>query len=266
MSRPATSPGRKVSGHRSVLPAVVHPDPLLGMFPDPFLYQGGAPVGHPPDLFRIGIVLRRTVGIAEWRSEADPVPGAGDPDGEGRKKGKPKPEGDPGRSWMGSSHPPEKGGEEPFGRGRALVHGHDDDPVRLQRLQDGADSVILRRKGDCFSMAPPVLPDEGVDLGVSDLSRNHVDRRRDFEGKSLADELPVPEMGDEGQNPLPLREQVPDAVHALELDLVPEPAFGKGGEPEKFCPEFSVVAEDIPLERPDFQRSRKLGKGQFEIF
>ena len=67
---------------------------------------------------------------------------------------------------MGSSHPPEKGGEEPFGRGRALVHGHDDDPVRLQRLQDGADSVILRRKGDCFSMAPPVLPDEGVDLGV----------------------------------------------------------------------------------------------------
>lgn len=59
-------------------------------------------------------------------------------------------------------------------------------------------------------------------------------------------------MGDEGQNPL--------------REPIPEPAFGKSGKPEKFCPEFSVVAEEIPLERLDIQLSRMFGKGQFKIF
>ena len=126
-----------------MLPPVVHPDPLLGMFPDSLLDQGGASIRHPPNPFRDRPVVGGTVLKAEGWSKPDLVTIGRDARREGGQDGHTPAEGNPGNSRMGSRSPAEKGGKESFGRGRTLVHGQNDDLVSVQGFQHAPDSVVL---------------------------------------------------------------------------------------------------------------------------
>ena len=126
-----------------MLPAVVHPDPLFGIFPDPILDQGGAPIRHPPDPLRDGPSVVGTVLKAEGWSKSDPVTIGRDPCREGGQDGHTPTHGNPGHPRMCPGRPTEKGGEESFWRGRTLVHGQNDDLVSVQGFQDPPDAVVL---------------------------------------------------------------------------------------------------------------------------
>lgn len=114
-------------------------------------------------------------------------------------------------------------------------------------------------------MSSPVLPDKLVDLAVADLSGDHMDRSVYLKGEPLADQFPVSEVGNKGQNAFPFCQKVQDTVHILKRNMLPEPAVRKNGKAEKFRTEHSVVAEHRPFERVDDGGSRKFGEGQFEI-
>ena len=151
-----------------LLPAIVHPDPLFGMLPDPLFRQGRHAPRHLGNFLRGR--QRRPGGKIEKRSEPDPMASAGETERKRRKKGKILPQGNPGRPGVGSRRPTEKGNRDPLRGAGTLVHGQNDDFVSGEGPQNGPDSSLLRGDRQGLPIAQAPLPDEGVDLGVPNLA------------------------------------------------------------------------------------------------
>ena len=245
------------------LPAIVHPDPLFGMLPDPFFREGRHAPRHLGNFFGGG--QRRSEGEIEKRSEPDPVAPAGKTARKRRKNRKILPQRNPGRPGVGSGRPAEKGNRDPLRGAGTLVHGQNDNFISGEGPQNGPDPSLLRgdRQGLPITQAP--LPDECVDLGVPNLACDDMTGNVEIQSQAFADQLPVPEVGDDGQDSPTLSETVPDEGEIVDQDMVAHPSVIENGKAEKLGAQAAEVAKDIGFGPPESRRPAKIGIGLLEV-
>src|SRR5439155_16247726 len=173
---------------RARLPALVHPQPLLGVAADHLLEDGGEALGVAAH------VLGRVARALHLEDGEHVHAVAGAPalaDDEGRHDGRVGAERDTGHAAVRARRQPEEVHEHPEPPGRVLVDGEHEEPALVERLQHPARAGAL---ADHPGARPPAeLGEPAVDERIGDGTVYHVDRVAALPVRE-DQELPVAEM------------------------------------------------------------------------